>query len=309
VSVLAAVAACLLSAAALPLVAHRLPYLVGIATTLATVLPVAAALGLDDHRVTAILLAAAAVAALGLIADVGALPLVTRLIVESVAAGGVVMCGVQVTLTGDWLDGPITVMWIVGTTNAFALLDRVKGALPLVVPVTAAFLAGTALVLSEPAIAALLAALTCAFVGFLIRSRGPGAMRLGASGALFAGFVLTCGATALTAGRSTATIAAGLLLPVFVAIVGAAAYGTRRPRRAGLRPDVVALALAGVSAATGTVGLVVALGVIPPGIAAAGAALTAVALVGTLHCPRLRTQVRPAGSGPRSEAGLISRRA
>ncbi|WP_460716423.1 MraY family glycosyltransferase, partial [Microbispora hainanensis] len=252
---LAGAVACLLAAVCLRPVRRAVPYLTGMTLAAATAGALMTAYGAPDRWVSAILLAAAAVALLGLIANVGALPLVTRLIVESLAAGGVVLCGVQVTLTGDWLDGPVSVMWIVAMTNAYGLLDRLGGALAAVAAVTGAFLAVTALVLGDPALAVLPAALAGACLGALPYGRARGRVRLGPSGSLFAGFVLTCTAAGLTAGRGTAVIAAGLLLPALAAIVGAGAYAARRPRRAS-RPTgparKAAPALCGVSAGTGT---------------------------------------------------------
>ncbi|XVQ83302.1 hypothetical protein ACQP2K_31355 [Microbispora siamensis] len=294
---LAGAAACLLAVAGLRPVRRTVPYLSGVtlaaATAGAAVVGTMTALGSPDRRVSAVLLAAAAVALLGLIADVGALPLVTRLIVESVAAGGVVLCGVQVTLTGDWLDGPVSVMWIVAMTNAYGLLDRLGGALAAVAAVTGAFLAGTALVLGDPSLAVLAAALAGACLGALPYGRARGRVRLGPSGSLFAGFVLTCTAAGLTAGRGPAVVAAGLLLPALAAIVGAGAYAVLRPRRGARWPAgparKAAPALCGVSAGTGTAGLAVTLGWVPAGAAAAGTAAVIAATAAALLClARLR---------------------
>ncbi|MEU6411219.1 hypothetical protein ABZ857_20950, partial [Microbispora sp. NPDC046933] len=293
--VLAGAAACLLAVPGLRPVRRTVPYLTGVtlaaATAGAAVAVTMTALGPPDRRVSAVLLAAAAVALLGLIADVGALPLVTRLIVESVAAGGVVLCGVQVTLTGDWLDGPVSVMWIVAMTNAYGLLDRLGGALAAVAAVTGVFLAGTALVLGDPSLAVLATALAGACLGALPYGRARVRVRLGPSGSLFAGFVLTCTAAGLTAGRGPATVAAGLLLPALAAIVGAGAYAVRRPRRAGSRQAPArkaAPALCGVSAGTGTAGLAVALGWVPAGAVGTAAAVTAATAAALLLCARLR---------------------
>ncbi|MEU7877498.1 hypothetical protein [Microbispora bryophytorum] len=298
---LAGAVAGLLAAAGLRPVRRTVPYLGGVtlaaATAGAAVTGTMVAVGPLDRRVSAVLLAAAAVALLGLIADVGALPLVTRLIVESVAAGGVVLCGVQVTLTGDWLDGPVSVMWIVAMTNAYGLLDRLGGALAAVAAVTGAFLAGTALVLGDPSLAVLAAALAGACLGALPYGRARGRVRLGPSASLFAGFVLTCTAAGLTAGRGTAVVASGLLLPALSAIVGAGVYAVRRSRRAD-RPAGPARkaspALCGVSAGTGTAGLAVALGWVPASAVAAVTAATAAALLcytrlrHGFRCARLR---------------------
>ncbi|WP_182884873.1 hypothetical protein [Microbispora sp. H10885] len=240
-SALAGAAGCLLAAAGLRPVRRTILCLGGMTlaavTAGATVAATAAALGPPDRRVSAVLLAAAAVALLGLIADVGALPLATRLVVESVAAGGVVLCGVQVTLTGDWPDGPLSVMWIVAMTNAHALLDRLGGALAGVAAVTGAGLAAAALLLADPALAVPAAVLSGACLGFLPygrrRGRGRGRVRLGPSAALFAGFGLTCLAVALAAGRGPAAMTAGMLVPALAVALGAGLYGVRPRRWAG----------------------------------------------------------------------------
>ncbi|MFI7028933.1 hypothetical protein ACIBK1_09555 [Microbispora rosea] len=279
---LAGAVACLLAAAGLRPVRRTVPYLTGVTLAVATAGAVVALCGAPDRWVSAILLAAAAVALLGLIDDVGALSLVTRLMVETVAAGGVVLCGVQVTLTGDWLDGPVSVMWIVAMTNAYGLLDRLGGALAAVAAVTGAFLAGTALVLGDTSLAVLAAALAGACLGALPYGRARGRVRLGPAGSLFAGSVLTCTAAGLTAGRGTAVVSAGLLLPALAAIVGAGAYAVRRPRRASRAAGparTAAPALCGVSAGSGTAGLAVALGWVPAGAAATVTAATAAALL------------------------------
>ncbi|MEW9529851.1 hypothetical protein [Microbispora sp. NPDC049125] len=309
-ALLSAAAAFLLAMAGPRMLRRPPPCLYGLAVAAATVTAALAVLGLSDRRVTSILLAAASVAVLGLIVDVGSLPPATRVIVESVAAGGVVLCGVQVTLTGEWMDGPVSVMWIVGLTNAFALLGRVEGAVAPVAATSAAFLAGTALLLGHPAPAAALTALTGAFLGFLAYDRrrladGRGGRRagLGSPGSLFAGFVLACSAADLTGGRSTEAIAAGLLLTGFAAIVGAVAvcaapYGMRRLGRA--RRRLVVRALAGAAAVTGAAGLAVTAGWMPPGGTAAGTAAAASAVLGgVLAGVRLRTAGRArAAEGP-----------
>jgi UDP-N-acetylmuramyl pentapeptide phosphotransferase/UDP-N-acetylglucosamine-1-phosphate transferase len=239
---------------------------------MATAAPVAAA-GLADRRVIAILLAGAAVAVLGVIEEFSPMPALARLTVQSLAAGGVVLSGVQVTLTGDWPDGPVTVMCTVALTNAFSMLDRRNRALGTVSAVTAAFLAVTALVLAEPVQVLPSTALACACLGFL------GQSRLGGPASLFAGFVLTCEATVLTSGRDTGTIAAGLILPAFVALVGAGSHITRPRWRLGLSRAMTAPALCGICAAAGTAWLATAAGLVPPMFAVAGTAVTTAVLL------------------------------
>ncbi|MFC0863432.1 hypothetical protein ACFHYQ_14120 [Sphaerimonospora cavernae] len=195
----------------------------GVAIAAITTAPVAAS-GFADWRVAPILLAAWAVAVLGVIDEISPLPAITRLSVQSLAAGGIVLCGLQITLTGELPDGPVTVMWTVAVTNGFALLDRFDRTAVSAAAVTAACLACAALASSQPAHAvlpgALLAALACA----CLAGRGS---RLGPSASPFTGFVLAAAATALTCGRGSGTIVAGLLLPTSIAIAGAA-WAARR---------------------------------------------------------------------------------
>ncbi|MFC7649826.1 hypothetical protein ACFQX6_62935 [Streptosporangium lutulentum] len=82
------------------------PYLGGVAITVGTVVPTVIALGFTDLQIIAILLAATAVSVLGLIDDIASLSAVARLTVEALAASGVVLSGVQVTITGIWMDAP-----------------------------------------------------------------------------------------------------------------------------------------------------------------------------------------------------------
>ncbi|WP_051865181.1 glycosyltransferase family 4 protein [Streptosporangium roseum] len=271
-----------------------IPYLGGMAIMLGTIVPPAALLGLTDRRAAAIMIAALAVALLGLIDDLSSLSPLTRLAVEAVAAFGVVLGGVQATVTGGWLDGPITGLWIVVITNSFNLLDNMDGALATVAAVSAAFLAGMAFVYAQPAIGLLLVALAHASLGFLLHNWAPAKVFMGDAGSLFIGFVIACSAAMLVTGKSTDTVIAGLLLPTFVATVdtgvvilsrkragrpllqGGTDHVSHRLRRLGLNVRLTAATLAAVAAATGALGLAMALGWISPliaTVAATGAAL------------------------------------
>jgi UDP-GlcNAc:undecaprenyl-phosphate GlcNAc-1-phosphate transferase len=328
----AGLAACLLSAAAMtPLRrlalrwgltdrpaghrAHTGPtaFLGGVGIALATAFATAAALGVSDLRVTAILLAALAVAVLGLIDDIRPLPIATRLIVESVAAGGVVASGVQITLTGQWMDGPLTVMWVVVMTNSYKLLDTLDGALGAVTAATAVFLVGAAFVTAQPALAIPLSALAFACLGFLIHNWAPARIFMGDSGSLFIGFVLTCSAIALVSGQTPGTIYAGLLLPAFVAVVdtgvvmvsrvlagrpplrGGSDHVTHRLQRAGLSTRAIVVSLATAAALTGALSLTITLGWVPPLETAIVAGVTAIILIGLLQGVDVYAPARPPG--------------
>ncbi|WP_436762428.1 glycosyltransferase family 4 protein [Streptosporangium sp. V21-05] len=277
--------------------ARPTPYIGGIAIVAGTAVPALAVLGLADPQITAILLAAAAVAVLGLIDDIAPLTAVTRLAVEATVAVGVVLSGVQATVTGTWLDGVLTVAWIVVMTNSFNLLDNMDGALGTVTAVTAALLAVTALVRGHPELALLLCALTCACLGFLPYNWEPARVFMGDSGSLFIGFTLACSAVALTVGRPPDATVAGLFLPTFLATVdtcvvvasrvlaghsplrGGTDHVSHRLRRTGLGARAVAAALGAIAALSGVLCLATALGRVSPFVATATACAIAAVLI------------------------------
>jgi UDP-GlcNAc:undecaprenyl-phosphate/decaprenyl-phosphate GlcNAc-1-phosphate transferase len=281
--------------------ARPTPYLGGIAIATGTVVPTAIALGFADLQIAAILLAATAVCVLGLIDDIAPLPAATRLTVETVVAIGVVLSGVQATVTGTWLDGALTVVWVVVMTNSFNLLDNMDGALGTVTSVTAALLAATALVQGHIALAVLLAALTCACLGFLPHNWAPARMFMGDSGSLFLGFTLACSAAVLVTGRPPEATIAGLLLPTFIATVdtcvvflsrmlanrsplqGGTDHLSHRLRHIGLGTRTVSVTLGAITAITGALCLAMVLGRLSPFIALAVAGMIAAVLIGLLR--------------------------
>ncbi|GAA3201833.1 hypothetical protein GCM10010486_84820 [Nonomuraea roseoviolacea subsp. carminata] len=275
------------------------PYLGGMPIALATVTVTVAAGGLADLRITAILLAAAAVAVLGFIDDIAALPALTRLVVETVAAVGVVLAGVQLTVTGGWADAPLTVVWLVVMTNSCNLLDNMDGALGAVSAVSAAFLAVVAFLQGQTHVGVFLLALAGAALGFLTQNWPPAKMFMGDTGSLFIGFGLTCSAIVLAGGRGPDTAAAGLLLPAFVAVVdtgvvvlsrlragrspmaGGTDHVSHRLRLLGLNTRGVAMTLALAAGLAGALWTAATVGMVPAlaaALLAAGTAALAIAL-------------------------------
>ncbi|MET7466281.1 MraY family glycosyltransferase [Nonomuraea sp. NPDC005501] len=306
--------------------ARPTPYLGGVAIAVGALAPAAALAAVDgvmDYRVTAIMLGAAAVALVGLIDDIRPLRPVTRLIVESAAATGVVLSGVHVTLFGGWVDVMVTVMWIVVMTNSFNLLDNMDGALGAVTTCTAGCLAAVAFARGHMPLGLLLTALACAGLGFLPHNWAPARIFMGDSGSLFIGFGLTCSAVMLVMGQGAGVVISGLLLPTFVATVdtgvvflsrlragrsplsGGTDHVSHRLCRRGVRPRGAATVLGLAAAFSGALCLAMTLGMLPSLVTALLASGSAVALVGMLqgvsiylpvehfrHSPRIRERRR-----------------
>ncbi len=162
--------------------------------------PVRALLGYSRVEFEAVYAGAAVIFALGVADDLHALKALPKLLVEvAVAAGLYVVAGVHASTV--WLPFGIvslgyaggllfTILWIVGITNAFNLLDGIDGAAAgaAIFAFLAVFV--TSVSLGNPLVALLTVALAGATLGFLRYNFAPARIFLGDSGSLFLGFVL-----------------------------------------------------------------------------------------------------------------------
>jgi UDP-GlcNAc:undecaprenyl-phosphate GlcNAc-1-phosphate transferase len=164
-----------------------------------------------------IALAAAVQMLLGLADDwrAGGLGYQLRLGVEVLLVGVLMWQGVRLSLFTDsiWVTGPITVLWIVGLTNALNFLDNMDGLCGGVSLITAAFFAAIAALVGNLFIAGCFFVLVGALAGFLRYNWNPAKVFLGDAGSNFLGFwigVLTVVATYTGEGLSHVTIFAPL---------------------------------------------------------------------------------------------------
>ncbi len=90
------------------------------------------------------------------------------------------------------LDGLLTVLWIVGITNAMNMLDNMDGLLAGVSAVIAAFFTVLAAINGQYLVSLLSAAVLGACLGFLFWNLNPASVFMGDSGSMFLGFLLAC---------------------------------------------------------------------------------------------------------------------
>ncbi len=120
----------------------------------------------------------------------GLSPLV-KLLLQVLAASILLISGVRTQL--PWLgplNGAITLLWVVGITNAFNLLDNMDGLAGGVGAVASAFFLLLAAMNRQYLVGTLAAGLLGACVGFLVYNVNPASVFMGDSGSLFLGFVL-----------------------------------------------------------------------------------------------------------------------
>jgi len=162
-----------------------------------------------------------ALAALGLADDLWDLGVRSRLLAQVAVAIAVVALGIRPSL--HFLPVPvgfaIAVVWLVGITNSFNLIDGADGLATGLAAISSALLGITMCLTNHPCTAALLFALCGACLGFLRYNWHPAQLFLGSSGSLFLGYIL--GATTLIAtfmsGESVWLFP--LLIPVLVLAV------------------------------------------------------------------------------------------
>lgn len=127
----------------------------------------------------------------GLGDDVRPLPRVVRLGAQLAAASAAWSLGFRVNATGyEWLNIAITLVWIIGVTNAFNLLDNMDGLSAGLAALAAASFGGMALISGQPMVAMVLLALAGSSAGFLAHNRHPAKAFMGDSGSLLLGFLL-----------------------------------------------------------------------------------------------------------------------
>jgi UDP-GlcNAc:undecaprenyl-phosphate GlcNAc-1-phosphate transferase len=137
------------------------------------------------------ILVAIALGVVGLWDDVRSLPRSARVVAQIGGAGAAWAIGFRVMATPwTWLNVVLTVLWIVGMTNAFNLLDNMDGLSAGLAGVGALSFAVMGVLENLSVVALVAAALAGAAIGFLAHNRHPAKVFMGDAGSLFLGFLL-----------------------------------------------------------------------------------------------------------------------
>ncbi len=112
------------------------------------------------------------------------------------------------------LSLPVTVLWLVGISNAINLIDGVDGLAGGVITLSAITLATIAVFTDQPVAALLAAILAGVNLGFLVYNFHPACIFMGDSGALFSGFTLGC--IAVTGVLKTKVVVMLVVVMIFI---------------------------------------------------------------------------------------------
>ena len=142
-------------------------------------------------QTVSILVGATIVSFLGIWDDRWGLRPVLKLVGQAAAATILVVSGVQVAfLPHPALNLAVTLVWILGITNAMNLLDNMDGLSGGVGAVAAAFFLLLAAWNGQYLVASLAAALLGVCIGFLVYNFNPATIFMGDAGSMFLGFIL-----------------------------------------------------------------------------------------------------------------------
>jgi len=171
---------------------------------------------------TPVCLGGAIVFLLGVWDDIRPLPAGVKFVLQGVAAGAAIWCGILVEhvslLGGSPIDLgalalPLTMVWIIGITNAFNLVDGLDGLAAGLAIIAAGSIATIFFLRGAAQDTLLLLILLGALLGFLPYNFNPATIFLGDSGSLVVGYVLAV--TAITGSQKGVTTLA-VLIPLLV---------------------------------------------------------------------------------------------
>jgi UDP-GlcNAc:undecaprenyl-phosphate GlcNAc-1-phosphate transferase len=177
--------------------ASPVPYLGGLAVVVAfsssMVIPVIAIKDYDvSNEFVSVIVVAIALALLGLLDDLRGLSSLLRLACEICAGISLWFLDVGVQLFGiTWVNAVVTVLWVVGITNAFNLLDNMDGLSAGIAGIASVSFFAVAASNGQYLVAGLSLALGGCALGFLRHNFHPATVYMGDSGALFFGFLIS----------------------------------------------------------------------------------------------------------------------
>lgn len=157
-----------------------------------------------SEQIQGILIGSVIIVVLGVIDDIVALKAWQKFLIQIVAALIPVFHGVEIGIVSHpnifasetflSLSGwsiPLTIIWIVGITNAVNLIDGLDGLAVGVSTISSITMLIIALLLSNGNVAIILAALAGACIGFMPYNINPAKIFMGDTGALLLGFLLS----------------------------------------------------------------------------------------------------------------------
>ena len=181
---------------------HPIPRMGGIAIFLGFVISLLLFVNMST-QVMGLLVGAVIIAVMGAVDDIVNLSPMVKLAFQLLAAIVAVRSGLvfdvisnpnvfaeETTIEIGFLSVPLTILWIVGCTNAMNLIDGLDGLAVGVAAISSTSMLIVSLLVAEPVVSVILAALTGACLGFMPYNMNPAKIFMGDVGSQLLGFVL-----------------------------------------------------------------------------------------------------------------------
>ncbi|KAF0135121.1 MAG: UDP-N-acetylglucosamine:undecaprenyl-P N-acetylglucosaminyl 1-P transferase [Candidatus Saganbacteria bacterium] len=178
--------------------------------------------GMEPLHLLGIIIGGTLIFLVGIFDDLTGLKPITKLIWQFIAAGFVVFSGVTIGFISNPFNGmltlglvgiPLTLIWIVGMTNAINLIDGLDGLAAGVTAISSGTLFFVALRTHQIGAALIMLSLCGAALGFLRYNFFPAKIFLGDSGSYLLGFLL---ASASVIGVFKTTLVVALIIPIMI---------------------------------------------------------------------------------------------
>ena len=182
---------------------HPIPRMGGLAIFIGFVLSLIFFVPMST-KVLGLLVGSVIIAVMGGVDDIVSLNPWVKLAGQIVAALVSIRCGLVFDVISNpnifaeetyieigWLSIPLTMLWIVGCTNAVNLIDGLDGLAVGVSAISSMTMLIVSLFVSEPVVSIILAALTGACLGFMPYNLNPAKIFMGDVGSQLLGFVLS----------------------------------------------------------------------------------------------------------------------
>jgi UDP-GlcNAc:undecaprenyl-phosphate GlcNAc-1-phosphate transferase len=162
----------------------------------------------------------------GLLDDVKGVPVLLKLLVPGLIGAVLAVCGIRASLFverfhpwGAVICAVVTVLWVMGITNAFNLLDHMDGVCAGCAFIIAAMLGVISFLTGQYFLGCVCLVLAGACAGFLLFNFPPASIFLGDAGSLLIGYLMSVWTVLVTFYRSPHPVMAGQRLPHYAILV------------------------------------------------------------------------------------------
>jgi UDP-GlcNAc:undecaprenyl-phosphate/decaprenyl-phosphate GlcNAc-1-phosphate transferase len=176
-----------------------------------------------SEQIAGILIGVTLLAVVGVLDDSGRLHHQVKLFVAMPCAALILLAtGIRAQVFSAWvpgttgwlLDGALTMLWVVGITASFSILDHLDGLCAGIAAVAAGFFTIVAVLTGQVLIGTLSAAVLGASFGFVLWNFNPAKIFMGDGGAMLLGFLMAT--LGLKIRPESANAMAGWLVPVLI---------------------------------------------------------------------------------------------